>query len=534
MVNPGYNEGQKETPESAAQMTGMTGRAMRMMAGTFASRALGLFREVLTARYFGATSLLDAFNAAYTLANLLRQLLAEGALSASFVPVFSRVHQRDGENAARSLARQAWAVLLIVCPVVVLLGIVASPLLIRVLAPGFEPEQARLASSLTKALFPFLFIVSAASLAMGILNSIGSFFIPAVAPAVSNLAFIIIILAFSKKISIWTMVAAVLVGGICNMGLQWSMAWKSGYPPLPSKPDMSNPDMRRMLSLFLPYAAGLSLNQLNPLVSRMLASYLGDGVISVLNFADRIIQLPLGIFVIAISQAVLPMLSRFDQNDKAGFQTFVRDALRLNLFIIVPASLAIILLSSPIVHLLYVRGVFRGWAWTATSGVLACYAAGLPGMACNTIIMRALYARSMPKAAVRLTAFTVAANLAFGIALMSRYSYHGLAAGTSIAFTGAAFLGAYLLSRDVGMKINLFDVAWFARLSASCLLMCGAIYAVMTHFPYGADERLSLRMLWMCAMIILGCGLYAAVTTVLKCPEWEWIKGALFKKRRCD
>jgi len=520
--------------QSSAQMSGMAGRAMRMMAGTLASRTLGLFREVLTARFFGATPLLDSFNAAYTLANLLRQLLAEGALSASFVPVFSRVHQRDGEDAARSLARQAWAVLLIVCPIVVLLGIAASPLLIQVIVPGFEPDQARLASSLTRALFPFLFIVSAGALAMGILNSIGSFFIPAVAPAVSNLAFIIILLAFSKNISIWTMVAAVLIGGICNMSLQWGAAWRSGYPPLPSKPDMSNPDMRRMLSLFLPYAAGLSLNQINPVISRMLASYLGGGVISVLNFADRIIQLPLGIFVIAISQAVLPMLSRLDQDDRAGFQTFVRDALRFNLFVVLPASLAIIMLSSPIVHILYVRGAFRGWAWTATSGVLAYYAAGLPGMACNTVIMRALYARSMPKAAVRVTAFTVAANLTLGLALMSRYSYLGLAAGTSVAFTGAACLGAYLLSRDIGMRIKLFDAAWLARLSASCLLMCAALYAATTRFPYGADDRLSLRMLWMCAMIILGSGLYATVTTVLKCPEWEWIKGALYKRRRCD
>ncbi|MCL2684671.1 MAG: murein biosynthesis integral membrane protein MurJ, partial [Synergistaceae bacterium] len=479
--------------QSNSQMSGMAGRAMRMMAGTLASRALGLFREVLTARFFGATPLLDAFNAAYIMANLSRQLLAEGALSASFVPVFSRVHQRDGGNAARALAQQTWALLLIVGPVVVLLGIVASPLLIRLLAPGFEPEQARLAVSLTRALFPFLLIISAGALAMGILNSVGSFFVPAVAPAASNLVFIIILLAFSKNISIWIMVAAVLIGGLCNMGMQWGMAWRLGYPPLPSKPDMSNPDMRRMLSLFLPYAAGLSLNQINPVISRVLASFLGGGVISVLNFADRIIQLPLGIFVIAISQAVLPMLSRLNHDDKTGFRTFIRDALRFNLFIVFPASLAIILLSSPIVHILYVRGAFRGWAWAATSGVLACYAAGLPGMACNTIIMRALYARGMAKAAVRVTAFTVAANLVLGLALMSRFSYLGLAAGTSAAFTGAAFLGAYLLSRDIGMNIKLFDFAWFARLSVSCLLMCGALYAAMTRFPYGADDFLSRR-----------------------------------------
>jgi len=297
---------------------------------------------------------------------------------------------------------------------------------------------------------------------------------------------------------------------------------------------MTNPDMRRMLSLFLPYAAGLSLNQINPVIGRVLASYLGGGVISAFNFADRIIQLPLGIFVIAISQAVLPMLSRLDLNEGAEFQAFIRDALRFNLFIVLPASLAMIMLSSPIVHILYVRGAFRGWAWGATSGILACYAAGLPGMACNTVIMRALYARGMARAAVRVTVFNVAANLALGLALMSRFSYLGLATGTSVAFTGAAFLGAYLLSKDIGMSIRLFDLTWLAKLAAACLLMCGALYAATTRFPYGADDYLSRRVLWMCAMIILGSGLYAAVTTVLKCPEWVWIKEALSKQRRYD
>jgi putative peptidoglycan lipid II flippase len=498
-----------------------------MMAGTLASRALGLYREVLTARYFGATPMMDAFNAAYTLANLSRQLLAEGALSASFVPIFSRVHKRDGEAAAKRLASQVLAILLIICPIVVLIGVGASPLLVRVVAPGFGAEQARLAALLTRALFPFLMIVSAGALAMGILNSVGSFFIPAVAPAASNLAFIVILLSAGRGLSIWTMVAAVLAGGLCNMGMQWAAAWRAGYPPIPSRPDRSDPELRRMTSLFLPYAAGLSLNQINPVASRMLGSYLGGGVISVLNYADRIIQLPLGIFVIAISQAVLPMLSRLDHDDREGFRAFIRDALRFNLFIVTPAALAVMMLAGPIVHVLYHRGAFDEWAWAATSGALACYAAGLPGMACNTVIMRALYARSMPRAAMRVTAFTVFANLTLGFVLMRRFGHLGLAAGTSCAFTCAAFLGAHMLSRDLGVRIRLFAPAWLARLALSCAAMCGALWLAMARFRYVPGDGFSRRALWMCAMIILGAGLYAAATTVLKCPEWTWIKGAL-------
>jgi putative peptidoglycan lipid II flippase len=508
-------------------MTGMANRAMRMMLGTLASRVLGLFREVLTARYFGATPVLDAYNAAYTLANLSRQLLAEGALSASFVPAFSRVHKRNGEDAAKRLARQVLSILLIVCPVVVLAGMLCSPLLVGIIAPGFSAAQSALASSLTKALFPFLMIVSLGALAMGILNSVGSFFVPAIAPAASNMAFILILLAFGHRMSIWTMVAAVLVGGVCNMALQWGMSCLKGYPPLPARPDFADPDLRRMLALFLPYAAGLSMNQVNPVISRMLGSFLGDGVISVLNDADRIIQLPLGIFVIAISQAVLPMLSRLDPGDRAGFRAFVRDALRFNLFIVLPAAIAVALMARQSVHVLYVRGEFGEWAWTATSGALACYAAGLPGMACNTVLMRALYARSLPKAAMRVTAFTVCANLALGLLLMRRMSYMGLALGTSLAFTGASFFASILIRRDIGAPIGLFEWPWLARLCSSCAAMGAIMLCANKLLPYQPQSAFSYRASWVGGMMALGCAAYAAATTMLKCPEWAWIKGAI-------
>jgi putative peptidoglycan lipid II flippase len=505
----------------------MVNRAIRMMAGTLASRVLGLLREILTASYFGATRSLDAYYVAYTLANLSRQLLAEGALSASFVPTFSRVHARAGRDAARRLARQVMTILTAAGASVVGLGILASPLLVKFIAPGFDASQNAMAVGLTRALFPFLLIVSLGALAMGVLNSVGSFFVPAIAPAASNLAFIIILVAFRRNISVWTMASAVLVGGLCNMALQWTMSWRMGYLLIPSKPDISNPDLRRTMSLFLPYAAGLSLNQINPIISRMLGSFLDAGVISVLNYADRIIQLPLGLFVIAISQAVLPMLSRLEPSDREGFQTFIRDSLRFNLFIVLPAASALVLLARPIVHILLVRGAFGEWAWIATTGALACYAAGLPGMACNTVIMRALYARGMPKAAVSVTAFTVCANLALGLLLMRRFSYMGLALGTSCAFTGAAFFGARLLSRDLGMGIGLFGPRWTMKLLGSCAAMCGALAFGGAAFPYPAAASLPGRAIWTVCAVALGGGLYSAITTMMKCPEWAWIKTAL-------
>jgi putative peptidoglycan lipid II flippase len=505
----------------------MVNRAMRMMFGTLASRLLGLLREILTANYFGASRSLDAFYVAYTIANLSRQLLAEGALSASFVPTFSRVHAAKGPDAARALARQVLTMLLCACSAVVLLGMLCSPLLVRAIAPGFDAEQSKMAVALTRALFPFLIIVSVGALAMGVLNSVGSFFVPAVAPAASNLAFIAILLAFRRGISIWTMAVAVLAGGMCNMAMQWAMSCSMGYMLAPARPDTKDPDLRRAMALFLPCAAGLSLNQINPIVGRMLGSFLDEGVISALNYADRIIQLPLGLFVIAISQAVLPMLSRLDPDDSEGFREFIRDALRFNLFIVLPAAVALVMLARPVVHLLLVRGAFGESAWGVTSGALACYAAGLPGMACNTVTMRALYSRSMPKAAVGVTCFTVCANLTLGLALMKPFAHVGLAMGTSGAFTGAAFFGAWRLSRDIGAKIRLFDPAWTLKVACSCLAMGGVLAFLFKIYPYPAGSAFARRSVWMAVVMATGCGVYAGASRFLGCPEWGWIRGAL-------
>lgn len=323
---------------------------------------------------------------------------------------------------------------------------------------------------------------------------------------------------------------AVLIGGACNMVMQWTWSARKGYILLPTKPDPKNAELRETLRLFVPYAAGLSLNQINPVISRMLGSFLEGGIISVLNYADRIIQLPLGLFVIAISQAVLPMLSSIDRGDEENFQAFIRDALRFNLFVVLPAALSLVVVARPVVHILLVRGAFGDWAWHATTGALACYAIGLPGMACNTVVMRALYARSMPKAAVSVTLFTVSANLVLGLLLMRPLSHMGLAIGTSCAFTGAAFLGAWLLSRDIGRRIGIFGIGWTIRQSLCCVLFTGGLYFITSDIPYPVALPFGQRAIWMIAVILMGMLLYTAITLFLRCPEWGWIREALVRK----
>ncbi len=499
---------------------------MRMMAGTLVSRVLGLVREMLTAALFGATRQLDAFFVAYTLANLARQLLAEGALSASFVPVFSRTLSADGQDRARKLANEALTVLIFGCSLVVAVGLIFAPLFVDIMAPGFVSHERLLAISLTRIMFPFLMLVSVGALAMGVLNSMGSFFVPAIAPALSNLVYILFLLAMRSRLSIWNLAVAVLLGGAFHMFLQVYWCGRLKMRLCPAMPNRHDPQLRSMMVLFLPYAAGLSLNQLNPVISRMLGSYLSAGSISVLTYADRVLQLPLGLFVIAISQAVLPMLSRQDPNNTGEFRDFIRDAMRFNLFVVLPVAAGLCVVSSEVVHILFYRGAFSEWAWHATATALSLYAFGLPGMASSTVIMRAIYARRMPRAAVMITGVTVAVNLCASVVLMRLFAYAGLAAASAAAFTSASLFAAWMLSRNIGERLGIFEIKWLWRVLMPLSLMVGALLAFKYLLPYPVEAKLLLRVLWLAVAMAGSALIYAAATMALRCPEWRWIKDA--------
>ena len=513
------------------KLSGMVKNAMRMMLGTFTSRILGLLREVLTAALFGATRQLDAFYVAYTLANLTRQLLAEGALSASFVPIFSRTLADGGKDSARGLAKEALSVLIMGGLFVVALGIAFAPAFVSVIAPGFEAAERGLAISLTRAMFPFIMFVSIGALAMGVLNSMGSFFVPAVAPALSNVVYITFLLLTIHHVNIWNLAIAVLLGGASHMLLQWYWCGRMDMRLIPAVPRKNNPELRSMMTLFLPYAAGLSLNQLNPVINRMLASFLEGGSISVLNYADRVLQLPLGLFVIAISQAVLPMLSRQDPKDTVGFRDFIRDALRFNLFVVLPVAAGLFIVSDELVNLLFYRGAFSKWAWHATATALALYGLGLPGMASSTVILRAMYARRMPRAAMAVTGVTVTVNLCASLLFMPAFKYAGLAAASALAFTCAAFYGGFALSRNLKEPLLIFEKQWILRILAPLLSVFAVLTVLKLLLPYPHYAHITQKTIWIFSAIIAGGGSYIALTLMLKCPEWQWIRDS-FKKRK--
>ncbi|MDR2175105.1 MAG: murein biosynthesis integral membrane protein MurJ [Synergistaceae bacterium] len=513
----------------------MVRHALSMMAGTCVSRVLGLAREVMTAAFFGASGQLDAFNVAYTLANTARQLVAEGALSAAFVPVFSRALETGrvlgtGHARALSLARQAMSVLIAASSGVTLLGMLGAPLLTLVMAPGFDAETSLLTTNLTRWMFPFLFLISLAALAMGTLNSLGSFFVPALAPAFSNLIFIVSAPFFVRRFGILGLAFSVLAGGFAHFASQWLWGRRIGAALFPERPDFSDPDLRRMMALFLPYAAGLSLNQVNPVVSRMLASFLEEGSISVLNYANRVIQLPLGLFVIAVSQAVLPQLSRAERPE--DFTAVIGDALRFALFIVLPTACGLIFTSGAFVHLIFVRGAFGESAWRATSWALGLSALGLPGMACSTVVMRGLYALSMPRAAFMTTLFSVSCTAVLSFLLMFPMGCGGLALAPSVAFSLSGLLGLFYIRRKTGRPLRIFPPAWIFRVALALASMLAVLSLYLRLTPYVPSASLSARAAWCMGAAVLGALVYAAATLACGFDEWRWIKDAVARKRK--
>ncbi|MCL1940480.1 MAG: murein biosynthesis integral membrane protein MurJ [Synergistaceae bacterium] len=520
----------------------MVRHALFMMAGTFASRILGLLREIMTAAYFGATAQLDAFNIAYTLSNLSRQLLAEGALSAAFVPVFSNVLAENGKDKAFSLARQAMSILMTAAFIVTVLGIAVSPLLVSLMAPGFDGESSALAANLTRLMFPFLFIISIAALTMGVLNSLGSFFVPSLAPAFSNLSFLIILPFLIPFFGIYGLAFAVLIGGSLNLASQWLWSKKTGAVLLPEKPDLNDPNLKKMMRLFLPYAIGLSLNQLNPILSRMFASFLEEGAISALNYANRILQLPLGLFVIAVSQAVLPQLSRIPKTDTGAFGQTLSDALRFVLFIVLPVTIANFIYSDEIVHLIFVRGAFGESAWAATSIALKMSIWGLPGMACSTVVMRGLYALGLAKGAFYNTLISVICTLVSSLLLIKPFGLAGLAAAPSIAFTIASAAGIYAISKELN-KISKnheengarekgashFSISknWMIKIAFCLLALTGFMLLLKYMIGYDTNSAFTYRALLILFIFASGAAAYAILTIILKFDEWHWLRGAM-------
>jgi putative peptidoglycan lipid II flippase len=475
--------------QSALQITAR--RRLARSAGvigvaTMTSRVLGLVRDQVMAYLFGAGNAVDAFNVAFRVPNLVRDLFAEGAMSAAFVPVFTRELTRRGRGAAWHLGNNVVTALAIITGVLVVAGIIWAAPLMTVLADEYAavPGKMELTVQLTRIVLPFLTMVAVAGAFMGMLNSLDRFFIPALSPALFNVGTIVCVVLLAPLMPrfglepILAMAVGALVGGIGQLAIQWPALRREGYRYTPTL-DLRDPALRQVLLLMGPGTVGLAATQINVFVNTILATSEGTGAVSWLNYAFRLMYLPLGLFGLSIATAAMPAIARFAAaDDVAGMRREVTNGLVMMLLLNVPATFGLIVLGRPIVALLFERGAFTAADTQATAAALTCYAIGLTGYSVVKIASPTFYALHDSRTPVLVSAGSVLVNVVLNIVLVRQVGYLGLAIGTSIASLLNATLLLFLLRRRLDGIEGRRLVSVVGRAVVASAVMALAAYVV--------------------------------------------------------
>lgn len=454
-----------------------------MALATGISRLLGLFRDVAIADRFGASGVYDAFLIAFFVPHFLRQLLAEGALSTAFVPLYTglRVARGDtdltvaGDDADRfASGLLSWLILLFAA--VVALGVWLAPTYVPFLASGFAPDKLSLAVGLTRIVFPFIALVGFAAVFMGILNSHRRFFAASLAPVWFNVGMILGVLVLAPRLPqqpVLGLAIGALVGGGGQLLAQIPSLFGVGFRfrltlwPI-------HPEIYRLIRLMTPAVLTLAVTQVNLLVDNKLASHLGDGGIASLQYGMRLFQLPLGMFAVSVATALLPRFSEaWARKDDARFSTYLGDGIALSALVLLPAMVGLFAVGADVVRLLFEHGSFTPEDTLRTARVLSFYLIGLFPYGLVYLFSRAFYALKRPRLPLLAAAVAVGVNVALDLLLVSTMREAGLALATAISgVVNALLLGLFLIPR---MR---FQARRFGLVLIGCGLLFGLTWGI--------------------------------------------------------
>ena len=430
---------------------------------TMISRILGFARDILMAAVLGAGALTDCFVVAFKLPNFFRRLFAEGAFSASFVPMFSITLEQGGRQKALQFAEEAFVFLAV--GLFLLVGLVEffTPALVYIMANGFTDDQEKfnLAVTLTRFTFPFIFFVSLVSLLAGVLNSLGRFAETAAMPIILNMC-LIISLMFGEHIMetpAHILSVAISVAGFIQLVLLYWVCQKAGYRIKIRRPKLT-PRIKKLLIIMGPAALGAGVIQLNLLLDMIIASHLPDASMSYLYYADRLNQLPIGVIGVALGTVLLPFLSRSIANgDEAQVMKSQNQAIELCLFFTIPAAVAFLVIPFDLVGVLFERSNFSPEATIQTSLTLAAYATGLPAYVLAKVFVTGYFARGDTKSPLKFAVVCLIINVALNIILMQYFVHVGLAIATSIsAWVNVLMLcGGLILRGHYGIEKKLIN-----------------------------------------------------------------------------
>jgi len=493
---------------------------------TLLSRILGLVRDVVFARFFGASLVMDAFLVANRIPNMLRRFFAEGAFSQGFVPVMARYRERYDHEDAREFVDSVAGTFGLILFLVTLAGVVAAPLLVAVVAPGFIGQDGRfeLATLMLRFTFPYLFFVSLTAFAGGILNTYGRFGVPAFTPVILNIVLIAgaIWLAPLLEEPGMALAYAVFVAGLLQLLFQVPFLMRIRALPRP-RWALRHEGVKRVTRLMLPAIFGSSVAQINVLLGGIIASMLGVGKISLLYYSDRLMEFPLGLFGIALATVTLPYLARQAANDSHDeFAETLDWSMKLVLLIAVPAAIGLIVLAEPLVATIFFGGVFTATDVELTALALQAFAIGLVGFSYVKILAPAYFAREDTRTPVRIGLIALAVNFVLSVSLawyLTRIGFAGTHAGLALAISVAALLNALLLYRGLrrdGVARHGSGWPWLlGRVLVANVVM--GVVLVQLQRPGGWWLQVGIfdRVSWLFVSIVAGASAYFVVLFIL-------------------
>ena len=506
------------------------------------SRVLGLIREQVCAALFGGGWGMDAFTAAFRIPNLLRDLFAEGALSTAFVTTFTKTGARDGDAAAWRLANKVTTLAAVVLGVLCVLGIWYSPALVAALAPGFAPDKAALTVTLTRVMFPFIVMVSLAALVMGMLNAKSVFGIPAMASSFFNIGSIVggVVLGYwldphFGPMALIGLALGTLIGGALQLAVQLPALWRQGYR---FRADFGWRDagVSAVLMLMGPSVIAASTTQLNVLINSIFASQLGDGAIFWLAIAFRLMQLPLGLFGVALGTVTLPLLSRLVVAGNMGaFRGELSRSMRLGFLLTIPCTVGLMLLADPIISVLYEHGRFDAFQAHEAAGALRFYAIGLAGYAALKVLVNAFYALDHRLTPMFVSFVAVALNLTLNWTFTRHFGWghRGLAFSTGCVAT-CNFLILYALMHRHLQRLETRRLAGLVlKVAIACAAMA-AVCAASLHWLLSAwaQHGFAWQLVMLMATIGVAGTVFLAVGTALRIEELKELLTALGRRAR--
>ena len=498
---------------------------------TLLSRIFGFVRDILTAAILGAGPVADAFFVAQRLPNLFRSLFAEGAFSAAFVPLFAGTMAEHGKEAARIFAEDALAVLLAALFGFVLLGEIFMPAVMEVIAPGFseDPGKFALAVELARITFPYLLFIALVALQGGVLNSVDRFAAAAATPVLLNLFLIAALLMMDRfgwhdgRALAWAVTGAGLAQFLWLM-FSCARAGLALRLPLPRL----TPGVKRTLAIMAPGTVGAGVTQLNLLISTALASLLPGGSVSYLYYADRLNQLPLGVVGIAVGTAILPPLSRQIRLGHVTDAVATQNrGLELALLLTLPAAVALALLATPILSVLFQRGAFGAADTAATAATLSAYAAGLPAFVLIRVLAPAFFARHDTATPVKIAIGTMAANLGLTLVLMQFLAHVGIALATTIAGWINALTLLLLLIRRGHFRFDRRARRNLPRVGAAALGMGVVLALLRVALAPALAGPAVLRVGALAGLVGAGLAVFALLALVFGIADWRDLLGRL-------